>query len=197
MRVSDALEQLEDIHAQLAKGEVYHGFRVPAVAVTGVLAVAAAAVQPTVVDAADPAGFVLFWVAVAAIGAALGSGSALHGYLVREDDFDRRRTRRVFAQFLPAVAAGGVVTLVFRRAGVEFIPLLPGLWAVLFGVGLISARPYLPRGVGWVGLFYFVAGCLLLARGGSELSGWSVGGVFGPGHFAAAWVLWRGRERDG
>jgi hypothetical protein len=96
------------------------------------------------------------------------------------------------------VLAGGLVTAAFFRGGVELVGYLPGVWAVLFGLGVISARPYLPRGVGWVGLGYLLAGGALLLRTPAEPDrlGWAVGGVFGPGHLATAFVLWCDRARD-
>ena len=110
MRVREAIEQLDAIHDHLAKAEVYRGFRASAVALTGVLGLIAAFLQPDVLPANDPGAFVGYWVAVALIGAAVGGGAALFAYLFREDEFTRRRTRRVLAQFLPGVAAGGLVT---------------------------------------------------------------------------------------
>ena len=56
-------------------------------------------------------------------------------------------------------------------------------------------RPYLPRGIGVVGLGYVLAGGVILARVDTDLSGWSVGGIFGVGHFATALVLWRDEPR--
>ena len=38
-------------------------------------------------------------------------------------------------------------------------------WALLFSLGLFSCRPYLPRGIGWVALFYLLAGGGLLLLG--------------------------------
>jgi hypothetical protein len=198
MRVSDALERLDDIHEQLTKAEVYRGFRGSGVALAGAVGLLAAAAQPLVPAAAGPVGFVAYWGAVAVLGAGLGGGAALHAYLFREDEFARRRTRRVQAQFLPCLAAGAVLTLALTRSGPELVPFLPGAWALLFGLGIVSARPYLPRATGWVALFYLAAGSWLLARPGpaEELSGWSVGGVFGPGHLLTAAVLWRNRARE-
>jgi hypothetical protein len=78
------------------------------------------------------------------------------------------------------------------------VALLPGLWAVLFGLGVFASRPYLPRATGWVALFYLAAGGLLLwaaDRPGVALNGWGVGGVFGVGQLATALVLHRNVER--
>ena len=53
---------------------------------------------------------------------------------------------------MTANASGGLVTAALARGGAELVAYLPGLWAVVFGLGMISARPYLPKGVGLVGL---------------------------------------------
>ena len=63
---TDALEQLDHIHKQLTRSEVYRGFRVPAVAVVGLAAFAAAAARPLVLSTVTASGFVVYWVAVAA-----------------------------------------------------------------------------------------------------------------------------------
>jgi hypothetical protein len=189
MHVREALERLDQIHDQLTRSEVYRGFRVPAVLAVGVVGVGAAAFQPFVplID------FVSYWVAVAGVCAILGTAAALHSYTHREDEFDRRRTRRVMAQFLPCIVAGGAVTVGLARVP-ELVAFLPGLWAVLFGLGVVAARPHLPPAIGLVGLGYVVAGAALVLRApaGMDPSPWSVGGVFGAGHLATALVLWRG-----
>ena len=123
MHVREALERLDQIHDQLTRSEVYRGFRVPTVAAVGVLGLGAAALQPFI----PAVGFVWYWIAVAGICAVLGMAAALHSYAYREYDFDRRRTRRVMAQFLPCLLAGGAVTLGITHAP-DFVAFLPGLW---------------------------------------------------------------------
>ncbi|MDB5314129.1 MAG: hypothetical protein JWO38_8331 [Gemmataceae bacterium] len=200
MRVRDALEQLDQIHEHLTKTEVYRGFRVRGVAVVGVVGLVAATVQQPVPGPDPLTGFVAYWVVVACVCGLLGFAAAGHAYFVREDEYARRRTRRVLAQFLPSVLAGGLVTAAAVRSSGVLVGYLPGLWAVVFGLGMISARPYLPKGVGLVGLGYVTIGGALLARAAADrepdLSGWSVGGVFGAGHLLTAFVLWCDRTRD-
>ena len=77
MQVREALERLDEIHDHLTKAEVYPGFRVPGVALAGVVGLVAAAAQPLVAPP-DPAGFVGYWVAVAAACGLLGGGAAVH-----------------------------------------------------------------------------------------------------------------------
>ena len=145
MHVRDALDRLDQIHDQLARSEVYRGFRVPAVAGVGVLALLAATAQAAVPGASAGIGFVWFWVAVAGVCGLIGNAAALHAYLAREDEFARRRTRQVLAQFAPCVLAGGAITLGVARVP-DLIALLPGLWAAVFGLGIIAARPVPARG---------------------------------------------------
>jgi hypothetical protein len=197
MEVRDALDQLDRIHDQLTKGEVYRGFRVPAVALVGCVGLLAAVGQGWVVPPGDTRTFVWYWSAIGAVGALIGFGAAIRSYLFREDDFERRRTRRVMGQFLPCVLAGGLLTLALARTD-AFIPLLPGVWAIVFGLGVVAVRPHLPRAVGIVGVGYVMAGGVLLAWQPAEPSGWCVGGVFGAGHLTTALALWLGAgETDG
>jgi hypothetical protein len=195
MEVRDALDQLDRIHDQLTKTEVYRGFRVPAVALVGCVGLLAATAQQWVVSHNDPAAFVWYWSAIGAAGVMLGFGAAVRSYLFREDDYERRRTRRVMGQFLPCVLAGGLLTVALARTD-AFIPLLPGVWAVVFGLGVVAVRPHLPRVVGIIGVCYVLAGGLLLAWKPPEPSGWCVGGVFGIGHLITAAVLWYGTGED-
>lgn len=197
MHVHDALERLELIHDQLTRSEVYRGFRVPAVATVGLLAFAAAAGQPLVPGATEALGFVWFWVAIAGACGLMGTATAVHAYACREDEFARRRTRRVVAQFAPCLLAGGALTVGLARVP-ELIAFLPGLWAVVFGLGIIATRPHMPLGIGAIGLAYVAAGAFHFLRTvpGTEPDGWSVGGVFGAGHLLTAFVLWRGVEEE-
>jgi hypothetical protein len=194
MHVHEALERLDQIHDQLTRSEVYRGFRVSAVVAVGVLGIVAAAIEPVVPGVS----FVWYWIGVAGLCASLGLAAALHSYAQREDEFERRRTRRVMAQFLPCLLGGAAITLSADRAP-ELVAFLPGFWAVVFGLGVIAARPHLPRAIGVVGFGYVVVGAALLLQTdpGNPPSGWAVGGVFGIGHLATALVLWRGVEPEG
>src|ERR1700746_2551532 len=102
MDVKDALQQIQAIHGQLARSEVYRGFRAQALALVGVLALLAALMQPWGVPDGDARGFVGYWSSVAAVCAFLGAGAILRAYVTSADDFTRRQTRQVAAQFLPS-----------------------------------------------------------------------------------------------
>jgi hypothetical protein len=198
MDIPRALAQIEQIHEQLAKGEVYRGYRSLPLAASGVIGIAAAWLQPRAVPDHDPVGFVLYWVAVAAIAGFVGISEIVYNYVVHDDVGARRRTRLVVGQFLPSLLGGAIVTASFVRLSAALVPLLPGLWAICFGIGTFASRPYLPRASGYVALFYYAAGVVLLwiARGPEPLAGWWVGGTFCAGQMLAALVLYWNLERN-
>jgi hypothetical protein len=197
MDLSRALGQLADIHQQMAKGEMYRGYRSLPVAASGVMGFVAAWAQPPAFGVSDPVGFVLYWTAIATCAGFVGASEIIYNYVVHDDLAARRRTRQVVGQFLPSLLAGAVITASFVHLSAALVSLLPGLWAICFGIGTFASRPYLPRASGWVALFYYAAGIALLwiARGPEPLRGWSVGATFGVGQLMAAMVLYWNLER--
>src|SRR6266511_160993 len=61
MDLSRALGQLADIHQQIAKAEVYRGYRSLPIAASGLMGFAAAWAQTRSLGASDPVGFVVYW----------------------------------------------------------------------------------------------------------------------------------------
>ncbi len=196
MDLSRALGQLADIHQQLAKGEIYRGYRSVPIAASGIIGLIAAWAQAPALGVIDPIGFVEYWTAIAACAALVGASEIIYNY-IRDERAQRRRTREVVGQFLPSVVAGAIISASFVRLSTALVPLLPGLWAICFGVGIFASRPYLPRASGWVALFYYAAGVGLLwmANGTTPLHAWWVGGTFGIGQLLAAFVLFWNLER--
>jgi hypothetical protein len=197
MDVTRALDQIAEIHEQIAKGEVYRGYRSLPIAASGAIGVTAAWIQPAEV-ARDPIAFAVYWMVVAVAAMFVGSSEILYTYVVHDSASGRRRTRKVVGQFLPSVFAGGAIAVCFCRLDPSLVVLLPGLWAICFGLGAFASRPYLPRASGWVALFYYAAGFVLLSIGrgnGAGLSGWWIGVTFGTGQLLAALVLWWNLER--
>ena len=144
MDIPRALAQIEQIHEQLAKGEVYRGYRSLPLAASGVIGIVAAWFQPRAVPEHDPVGFVVYWVAIAVVAGFLGVSEIVYNYVVHDDARARRRTRLVVGQFLPSLLGGAIVTASFVHLSAALVPLLPGLWAICFGIGTFASRPYLP-----------------------------------------------------
>jgi hypothetical protein len=197
MDLSRALGQLADIHQQIAKGEIYRGYRSLPIAASGLMGYVAAWMQAPGLGGSDPIGFVVYWVTIATCAGFVGASEIIYNYVVHDDRSARRRTRQVVGQFLPSLLAGAVITASFVHLSATLVPLLPGLWAICFGIGTFASRPYLPRASGFVALFYYAAGMALLwaARGPQPIGAWWVGGTFGTGQLLAALVLYWNLER--
>jgi hypothetical protein len=95
-------------------------------------------------------------------------------------------------QFVPCLAAGALLTVVLVRSAPESLWMLPGLWQILFSLGVFASCRLLPRATFGVAVFYLAAGltCLALARGEAALSPWAMGVPFGVGQWLAAGVLY-------
>lgn len=198
MEYDRALSQISDIHDHLASVEVYRGFRALPVALSGVSALAAAALQNYFIESSRPGGFILYWSVVAILNVVMTTALTAQAYFFRESQTERRRTRRVVSQFLPCIGAGVLLTVLLPGVNGTNAALLPGIWAVVFGLGIFSIRPYLPRATGWAGLFYLFGGAELfvLASSAQSFSPWGIGTVFGVGQLIIALILYWNIERN-
>ena len=198
MELQEALTQISEIRQQMARTEVFRGYRAVPVAFTGVMAVAAALAQSAwMPDPGQQIGAYLgLWVGTAVVGAmAAGLEMLLRS---RGPGFWLRReiTWLAVEQFVPCLATGSLLTVVIVRTAPESLWMLPGLWQILFGLGVFASCRLLPRATFGVALFYLVAGLttLALAKGPAALSPWAMGLPFGVGQLFAAAVLYRTLE---
>src|SRR5262249_34208647 len=101
-------------------------------------------------------------------------------------------------QFCPCLAAGALLTIVLVRAAPESVWMLPGLWQIIYSLGIFASCRLLPRATFWVAAFYLVTGLTLLAvaPGDASLSPWAMALPFGAGQLLAAAVLYSTLERD-
>src|SRR4051794_18137154 len=200
MELRDALTQISEIRRQMARTEVFRGYRAVPVAFSGLLALAAAAIQATwIVDPAEqmPA-YLALWVGAAVV-SAIGAGTEMT-LRARQAASPWRRaiTWLAVEQFLPCLVAGGLVTFVLVRYAGESLWMLPGLWQILYSLGVFASCRLLPRATFVVAVFYLASGliCLALARGPAAFSPWAMGLPFGFGQLLAAAVLYRTLERS-
>jgi hypothetical protein len=199
MDLREAMSQIAEIREQLARTELFRGYRSLPVAFSGVLAWGAAIAQSACIPdpTRDVPSYLTLWVGAAAIGI---SAAAVEMILRARQDprWAREHTRLAIEQFLPCVVAGGLTTLVIARSPEPVAWVLPGLWSIFFSLGVFASRRLLPKATIWVAFYYLLAGLatLALARGEAALSPWAMGVPFGGGQLLAALVLYRTLERD-
>ena len=76
--------------------------------------------------------------------------------------------------------------------------MLPGVWSVLFSLGVFASLPMLPRAAFSIGLHYLLAGllCLRFAHGEAALAPWTMTLTFGVGQLLSAVILYCTLERS-
>lgn len=198
MDVEKAVEQISEIHRQMVKSEVFYGFKPVTLLLVGLTAFAVAAVQTWLIPPASEHVFLIQWLIVGCIIIVVIYGNIIYNYLRSGSNFEIHQMVRVCMQFVPSLAAGSIITVVFFLMENSAVALLPGLWAILFGLGIFSMRPYLPRFIGWAALYYLSAGGLLLylTAYNLSLSPWGMGLTFGTGHLFAALIMHLDIERN-
>ena len=170
MELHEALTQISEIRHQMARTEVFRGFRALPVAFSGLLAVSAAFAQAAWLP--DPElripEYLVLWVGTAVV-SGLAAGSEMLWRTRGPASWLRREiTWLAVEQFLPCLAAGALLTLVLVRSAPESLWMLPGLWQILFSLGVFASCRLLPKATFGVAIFYLVAGLasLAFARGG-------------------------------
>jgi hypothetical protein len=200
MELREALTQITEIRLQMARTEVFRGYRAVPAAFSGAVALGAACLQVLTVQ--DPVQqinvYLLLW-----IGAAFISGaSAVLEMAVRArhatSHFTRELTYLAIEQFCPCLVAGALLTMVVVRSAPQCIWILPGIWQVLYSLGIFASCRLLPRSMFGVAVFYLMSGMITLglAQGERALTPWAMGIPFAVGQLLAAAVLYRTLERD-
>ncbi|HKA74072.1 MAG TPA: hypothetical protein VKE26_19865 [Xanthobacteraceae bacterium] len=188
-----ALADITEIRSQLARGIEFRGYGPLTVAATGVLALAAAALQALWLPdpAASVVGYLALWIATAAISVVLigiemvARSRRIHRGLA--DEMILAATE----QFVPAGVAGALLTFVLFQFAPHSLWMLPGLWQIVFSLGFFASCRSLPRPMFAVGVWYLAAGLATLAfAGGTQaLSPWAMALPFGVGQFLMAAIL--------
>ena len=189
-----ALADITAIRSQLARGTEFRGYGPATVAATGLLALLAAALQALYLPdpAAAPLAYLALWVGMAALAALLTAAEMIartrrvHGGLADEMLY------AAVEQFIPAGVAGTLITVVIYRYAPQALWMLPGLWQIVFSLGVFASCRSLPRGMFAVGVWYLAAGLAALALGGSApYSPLAMAVPFGIGQLLMAFVLYR------
>lgn len=199
MELREALTQIAEIRQQMARTEVFRGYRAMPVAFSGFLAVVAAVLQAIWIPSPmeQVTSYLGLWVGAAFIGALAAGSEMFHRCRHSRGEWTRQITGLALEQFSPCLIAGALVTFVLARFAPESLWMLPGLWQVLFSLGVFASCRLLPRATFGVGVFYLTTGltCLALARGDHALSPWAMAIPFGLGQLLAAAVFYRTLER--
>ena len=173
MELREALTQITEIRLQMARTEVFRGFGRSRRRSRGRWPCRAALAQTVLVQ--DPSQQINVYLALW-IGAAVVSGlSAVLEMAIRarnaSSPLTRELTSLAMEQFIPCLVAGALLTLVLVRSAPQSVWMLPGLWQVLYSLGIFASCRLLPRAMFGVAVFYLLTGLgtLAIAQGETRL----------------------------
>lgn len=187
-----ALGDISSIRRQMANTTEFRGYGPATLATTGVLAMLAAGAQALWLP--DPAhrisAYLSIWISTAVLCAAL-TGAQMYMRSRRiHSGLSNEMLRMAVEQFLPSAATGLLITIVLLRCVPLAAWLLPGMWQVIFGLGVFSSCRFLPRPMIAAGAWYLSTGLGCLAMGGDlALSPWTMGISYGAGQLLVAAIL--------
>lgn len=187
-----ALDEISSIRRQMARSTEFRGYGPATLAATGLFALGAAEAQalwaPDV--ASHIAAYLTVWIATAIISASwIGAQMYARTKRMHSGMADEMIWMAV-EQFLPSVGAGALLTVVLVMCAPGSLWMLPGLWQIIFSLGVFSSCRFLPRMMVTAGAWYLLSGLLCLSLGDARaLSPWAMGISYGVGQMLAAGVL--------
>jgi hypothetical protein len=194
-----ALADISSIRRQMARSTQFQGYGPATLAATGGLAIAAAAAQKLWVR--DPAHHIAeylgLWIFTAILATALAGAQMYTRTRRLHSSMSDEMLRTAVEQFLPALATGVLLTFVLVRFVPAVVWLLPGIWQVIFSLGIFSSCRFLPRPMVAAGAWYLAAGLACIALGDARaLAPWTMGLGYGAGQSLVAAILVAATHED-
>ncbi len=189
-----ALAEIHSIRTQVARGTEFRGYGPASIALSGILALTVAAIQAQWMMRHMRIDFALWlgvWAGTAGVSVLLTGVETFARARRVHGGFAREMVLSAVEQFLPAVMVGFLLTVVLVRVAPHESWMLPGLWELIFSLGVFASCRFLPRPMFGVGVWYLAAGLFCLAQAGAThvLSPWMMGVPFGVGQLLVAAVL--------
>lgn len=171
-----ARHDLQFIRRTMERGPAFTG--VPGwggvgMGVSALLAAALAATRPTL------EGWLATWLLEAGVAVLIGSWAIRRKTRRAELSVLSGAGRKFLLSFLPPAVAGAVLTLALYQS--DQVTVLPGMWLLLYGAGVVTAGTFSVRVVPLMGLCFMVLGTVALFTG----PGWAdlvLGAGFGGLH---------------
>ena len=196
MELEEAVERIAVIHRHIVRGQLFRGYRAVPTFLSGLLAFIACAVQGIWLED-DVKACVILWASTAAACVTIVAVEMILRVRRSGSTLERDMTIGAAEQFIPTIAAGALLTFVLSQFAFDDLWLLPGLWAIMFSLGVFASRRMLPRAMTLVAAYYLMTGllCIALGHDGPFFPAWAMALTFGSGQFMAAAILYWSLER--
>ncbi|MEL7498667.1 MAG: hypothetical protein AAFN77_13755 [Planctomycetota bacterium] len=209
MNIHRALADVASIRAQLERTEALRGFRSAAVGFSVVILIIGYLVQRLlIVDANRSVEVYLgLWLVVALASATTAGIEMVVRGMRSEEPAVWNLHRQLAIRILPSLLVGFVITLMIgvqawearESPTVGMIWALPGIWSMIYGLGLLHCSRCLPRYSNGVACYFLAAGALVMVAAwlsGRQPAPWQMLATFGVGQTGLATVLYFNMDRE-
>lgn len=214
MNLHQALSDISEIKAQLERTQSHRGFRSLATVLSGFVAVGTSTILNRCTGSFRADHFVEVWIVVALIAIMLAVSEMLIRTKLSSSNLHWTMHKNLGQQFAPALLVGGVITWYLCGQRLPFfyslndpnLPLhwaadlkhlLPGVWGMLYGLGIVACVQHLPAAARWIALWFIVGGviCLVLDQHSTFRLNQQMAILFGGGQVLLGAVLFWNMER--
>jgi hypothetical protein len=188
-----ALGDIRSLRRQVVQNMEFHGYGPLTLCITAAFAIVAGVVQSAFVSqpAIHPFKYVAIWTTTALLCASLMTITTLTRARRIHSGLSSEMIRMATEQFLPAIIAGALVTLVIVSALPHAIWLLPIFWQIISSLGVFSSCRFLPRPMLAAGAWYMLTGLGCLALGNDRtLAPHVMAGAYAVGQLLIAAILY-------
>jgi uncharacterized membrane protein YhaH (DUF805 family) len=192
MEVRQAMADLAEVRGRLATVQRFDGYSGTAAIASGFIAVLAGLAQyivaPLPHTAADRQTYLAIWLTCLGVALGINYGAIVVWRAKNRGAQAAVQFRTVGMSIVPAIAAGGVITLALLARRLD--DLLPGMWCATYALGLFASRAMVPFKVVLVAVAFGAAGALLLLLPGiNPLAWWIMPVAFGGGQIVIGAIV--------
>jgi hypothetical protein len=198
--IHKALDDIRSIRRQMARSTQFRGYGPATLAATAVFAILAAAGQSVLLP--DPAnhitGYLGIWLSTAAVSASLAGAQMYKRSRRMHSEMSDEMILMAVEQFLPSVFACLLITIVLLRYVPGALWMLPGIWQLIFSMGIFSSCRFLPRPMLAAGAWYLLTALFCISLGDIRaLSPWAMGIPYAAGQLLVAGILLFATQESG
>ncbi len=165
--LNQSLVEIRSIRRHVAQATEFRGYGPSTLFATAILALFTGVGQAHWLPepAAHPVQYVALWLTTGVFCAALIVAQMLTRVSRLHSGMADEMVRMAIAQFLPAAIAGAILPFVLLHVTQSVFWMLPGLWQIIFSLGVFASCRCLPRPMLLVGAWFLLTGLACIGLG--------------------------------
>ena len=206
MQLKEALSDIAEMRALLDRNQAYRGFRSIAIGLSALFVLIGGYCQLHYDLRINPSGYLDIWLCVAISSLIVTTIEMIVRGRISNDLGVWKMHGKVALSLTPSFVVGAIVTgvLVIQSrndaVATENLWLLPGVWSLVYSLGLFAVCHLLHPTTRWAALYFLLTGCLYLILNWSQhnVEAWHMIAIFGVGQLLLAGILyWKVERRSG